>query len=857
MLPTVFLSLEGTDERYVAEVQRFLPDGLAYFYPKSFESGENLITAMEGRVGQSSLFVLFASKRSVASCWVGFEVDQARIAKIKSPEIKVIVVPTDSEVTHADLPTWMRGYWVGKVGKGARDVARYIRRSLILGPLSHVAGSQVYGRGAIVDQALSTITDSVIRTEKTPNIFVIAGNTGIGRRTFIRKLVSEAFPASPNLTYGPEIILPQFADLEDIYRALRQEVEVDIPLSSFEADSLAFKAADTAIQIDEIVRRLSHFTDLGQAVTLITGNGIYEDRGYLKSWIAPLFNRMKIEEKCKLIFITNRSIHDNELRAFGNVVQVSVPKIEDQHIRTLIVQSLARMGAKPNLPANDVVLQIGGHPGIARATAALIAKKGPTVLATDPRDFFQLQEDVLGECLNFTDLTGVQKDVLSVLSWVAQLSGETLLNVICARHNLEKSKFGEEVNNLLLSCLVDVVGSNYAIAGPVRTLFRRLHGYGSKALMREFSNALKGEWTNAKKDGKLKNELLDALTYMAALEGGSFPNEFKGLLLPSTLQEVVRETYDRSHDDPSMLKQVITWGGIAQSLPMDETTREEILSYVVRALSRLEDETATEDLLNFFDQRRYRSRYYLRAFYLRVHHHDYRRAIGLLVEAKAVRKYQKQVVGDLARCYQKEGMWAELRDLVKEQGQFIGRNSVLLDVRIGMLIAEGKYPEAEREIATLRSLRGQEIYAEGRVAMIKMRRDRDFEGAQNMLTSLIQKGTAAHTYIRKLRAISAASNGDLVTARGDVEFLQSRIGSRDVTGLRARIKLAEDDFEGAASELSRYPRLTAQEELLRARILESKAEHATTAFSQREELRREAAWLRARHESLDEYEVGR
>ncbi|MGI2036302.1 TIR domain-containing protein [Rhizobium panacihumi] len=857
MLPTVFLSLEGADEAYVAQIQRFLPDGLAYFYPKSFETGENLISAMEERVGKSSMFVLFASKKSVASCWVGFEIDQARIAKIKNPGMKIIVVPTDPELSYADLPNWMKAYWVGNVGKGSRDVARYIRRSLIAGLLSQTSNYQVYGRGALIDQTLSDITEVVVKSQKSPNVFVVAGNTGIGRRTFVRKLLTEAFPSSPNLNYGPEFILPQFADLEDIYRALRQEVEIDIPLSTFEADSKAFKSAETSVQVEEIVTRFRHFGGLGQAVTLITGNGIYEDRGYLKSWVQPLISRLNRDEKVKVLFVTNRSIHENELRAFSNLVQVSVPHIEDRHIKTLMVQTLAQAGRKPDLPPSDIIMQIGGHPGIARATAALIGRKGPTILKTDPRDFFQLQEDVLGECLNFKNLTNIQRDVLSVLSWVPQLSGETLLNVICKQHNIQKSVFGEEVNNLLLSCLVDVVGANYAIAGPVRTLFRRLHGYGSKPLMSEFSQALKSEWESAKQDGKLRNELLDALTYMAALEGGTFPQEFKQLLLPSTLQEVVRDTYDRSHDDPSMLDQVVTWGSVARTLPMDETTREEILSYVVRALARLESEPAVEDFLQFFEERRYRSRFYLRAFYLRVHHHDYRGAIAYLIEAKAVRKYQKQVVGDLARCYQKEGMWSELRDLVRDQGQYIGRNGVLLDVRIGMLIAEGQYPEAERQIEILKTMRGQEIYAEGRTAMIKMRRDRDFKGAQDMLTSLIQRGTSAHTYIRKLRAISAASNGDLLTARGDVDFLETRIGTRDVTGLRARIKLAEDDFAGAEAELSRFARPTAQEELLRARILESKADHHTTAFTQREELRKEAAWLRAKHVSLDEFEVGR
>ncbi len=91
MLPTVFLSFEGGDEKFVNQVQRFLPDGLAYFYPRSFANGEQLISAMEERVGQATMFALFASKKSLASPWVGFELDRARVEKIKSPKFRILV----------------------------------------------------------------------------------------------------------------------------------------------------------------------------------------------------------------------------------------------------------------------------------------------------------------------------------------------------------------------------------------------------------------------------------------------------------------------------------------------------------------------------------------------------------------------------------------------------------------------------------------------------------------------------------------------------------------------------------------------------------------------------------------------
>ena len=292
---------------------------------------------------------------------------------------------------------------------------------------------------------------------------------------------------------------------------------------------------------------------------------------------------------------------------------------------------------------------------------------------------------------------------------------------------------------------------------------------------------------------------------------------------------------------------MVNWGTPAQTMKMDETTREEILSYVVRARTRLDDKVGTEALLDFFDQRQYRSRFYLRAFYLRICRNDPKSAIALLLEARKVRKYLSQVVGDLGRSYQHLGMWGPLRELVRDEAASIGRNPVLLDVHIGMLIAQGDFDGAERAIRTLRSLDRQEAYVQGRTAMLMMRRDHNFLGAKVLLTELLQRGVGAQVYVRKLRAIAAANAGDAVTVREDAEFLKSRSVKHGIHGIEARFLLAHGDFDGALRELSKAGSATPQDELLRARILETRANAISTPFGDRDALRRQAVEIRARN----------
>ena len=854
MLPSVFLSLEGSDQDFVKKVRRFLPDGLAYFYSRSFTNGEELISAMEERVGQASIFVLFASKDAVISPWVGFEIDRARLAKIKDKRFRVLVVPVDADVSHADLPAWMREYWVGRIGNGPREIARYIRKVLVTGPLSHLPGAQVFGRGALVDASVNLINDVVLRTELTPNVIALAGPLGIGRRTFSRRLLAEAFPATPELSFGPEFVLPRFADLADLYRALRQEVETDLPLHSIGKDLHAFGEASVHEQAREVALRLGHFADLGQAVTMVTGNGIFEDQGFLKPWVVGLLEELGHERRTKLVMVSNRLIHEKELRAHSNVLQVQVPALRDADTRALMVNSIATLGIKPALPSDEVIRVIGGHPAIARATAALVSQVGPMVLDTNPADLHSLQDEVLGDSLDFAQRTPIERDILSVLSWVPQLAGDMLRRVVSERHAIPPEDFSDEISRLILACLVEVSGANYLISPPVRSLFRRLHGYGSAELMTAFSAALKDEFERARRNDELRAELFDAVAFMAAIEGGTLPPEFRDLLLPSTLQEVVKETYDRGHDDPKALRRVVAWGSSALKGKMDETTREEILTYVLRARVRLRaDDAEVERLLALFDERSYRSRFYMRAFHLRVGKGDQKGAVAELVKARDVRKYMKLVIGDLARCYQRLGWWPQLLELVRDQEAHIGRNPVLLDVQAGMLIAQGDWPAAERVIKRLRANPRQELYADGREAMLVMRRDQDFAAAQAMLTQVLERGAGGQTFLRRLRAVAAASAGDVRVAREDAEFLKARGAPGAVIGIEARIKLAQKDYDGAEAALAGVEVPSGPDELLRARILEARAEDPATPFAQREPLRCEAAMIRRRNR-MDEYD---
>lgn len=855
MLPTVFLSLSGVDAKFVESVHNNLPDGLAYYYPKSFANGENLVAAMEDRVGKSQVFVLFASRESVKSVWVNFEIERARLSKIKDKNFKCLVFPIGPDVDFNSLPSWMGEFWVGSAGQTPRDIARYIRG--VLATLAEQSGTVLpaLGRGGLVDNVRREFQNTAFLNKIAPNIFVISGQSGIGRRTVEKLVLPALFPSNSEINFGPEFDLPPHSDLSDIYRAIRQEVEPSFSLKEFETSLGTFNALPLADQATEVWKSMEHFASLGQAVTIVVGYGLYEDRGDLKSWASAFLATGSHFPNLKVCLVSGRQLRYKDLHLHPHVQQVQVSELEDRDTKTLILETVPIFGGDPQLPNDRVIQSIGGHPTVARSVARLLALRGPAVVNGDIKQLYDIQEAVLAESLGFDNLSHPERDILSILSWVPKLNATMLSELITKHHNIKTEKFSNIIEYLMAGCLLQISGANYLISSPIRGMFRRKHGYGSTELRSVFAERLREAWAQAVADDEMKSELFDAFVYMTALEGGTLPKEFNGLLLASTLQDLVRDAYDRRHNDDSALERVVSWGVPAMEMRMDENTREEILSYVVRAQVRLHRIGDANHTIEFMKKRGYRSTAYLEAFAIRIGGGDLTRALSLLRTAREIRKYMNSVVADLAICLKLLGRWADLAALINEEKARVERNPVLLDIKIGMLVAGGEFDVAEREIARLRAMPFDDGRADSREATILMNRDHAFDRAYDLLTEVLNRKTRGANGVRQLRAIAAARGRKFDDARRDADYIRGRPGGEDsFHRIDAEIKLSQRDYDGAQAARKRIKSESAQDRLLKARIVEAQGLDVSTPIHLREQLLNEASSIRATNRAVDEYD---
>ncbi len=850
----IFLSHAHDDKDFVEKVYQLLPFGIAYIYTSGFKNGEGLISQMEQNVSSSTFFVLFASKKSLSRVWVGFEIDRARLESIKRQSFRILIFPADAEVQVSDLPDWMRDLWFDNRRRNAHDVARAISNT-VASELGSSAKGRVFGRGKKVDDLEHQF--AVKRRElggtTNANIVLAAGLQGNGRQTLIKETLIRFYPGVPTLANGPTIDMPIWAEAIDIYRSVRELVEDAFDLEKFEKDKEFFEALSETKQAEEIVESLLHFSRLGEAVFLRVPSALFEKTGRLKRWAKTLLNEIMKHPALVVCFVSFRQIATEDTGEINRLFQMYVPGLSDEAITTLIDTFLIELGIQPPTIDPSLLLHIGGHPMLARAYVRLVEQYGSGVFERSPSKVYQIQESILKDNLSADLLTQAQQQVLHVLSWLPKLDGK-LLEAICAEEGRRGEPFADELNDLILGCLVETHGSAFSISGAVRSMFRRRFGFGSDALLGRLADEIKRALDEENAAGTLRSDTIDAVTFIYALEGKTLPDAFKKLLLPSTLEMLVRDAYNSGRENAASYDTAIRWGVVAENMRMDEGTREEILGTVVRSYIRQEEFDRADALLKKIEQRGYRSKFFLRGFWF-ARDGEASKAIPLLEQAAMERRYRTSAINQLGICYYRTGAWLKLNELVNVESQAVKGSAFLLDLKAQFLTGSGDYKSAELVIQQLSRLPEDDDRSQKRRAMLLVKRDKNYDEAINILTRLVDSKKGRLIDLRFVRGIIAAKAGRPDLARDDAGYIGAhakRNAEEQVAKIEVRISLKEGDWRSAMGISEKIRKRGAAEELTRAEILDQKSRDTDVALSDRQAAAQESQAILLKHKNYSD-----
>jgi tetratricopeptide (TPR) repeat protein len=841
----IFLSVSFVDVEFVRTVHDRLPRGVARYFERSFERGEDLIAAMERGLEASGIFVLFASRAALKSYAVNFEIQEARSHLMFGKMQKVLVFPIEAGLTFGDLPAWMQRAWVPNAGESPADIARYLTTILLEpGRGMSVAAPNVVGRGATVDAVRRLAATHLQRHRESPRVLIFPGITGIGRRTFAAYYLRNGLAAEANLPFGPTIQLSAQAELVDLYRALRVEVDPGIRPSGLARDQEAFEALKQPAQIAEIMNVMKHFTQLRQAVTIVSAAGLFEDAATPKSWVKPLLQSVPTEQI--LVIVSNLQFRSEFVDELGVAIQLRMPELHSDDIRALVIFTASLLGLKDFNISAKLVSAIGGHPDVANAAVRLASQKGIAILERDPRQIFNIQRAIIGDAVMPDALKPTERLVLDVLGWLPSLGSDLLEKIIVDKLGKSADEFNSAIEGLILGCLIYATGYQLSIASSVRHLYRR-HNVTSPETLKAMANVFAREWQQSADQG-FRDDLFSAFVFMHLLEGKSLPVELRRLMTPSNLYEAVRDAYARGKttEDRATIEQAIEWGKAAFEMNMTDSVREEILSTVARAQIRLSHFHDASDTIEEMRRRSYRQVVFLEGHLLRKR----RRFDDAIPKFRFVLEHNRghrAAVHELAICYRRLHKTRELEQLLKEHGDAVDDSAEFLDFSIALQISRGDLNSVPAAIERLRQMDDTSNRADLRHAQYLSKRAGD-KGAFEYLSHVLKGNNRESIRLRAARAFYAARCGQTKIAREDLSMLKS-IGESDTRAraLEIHIFLAEGRPKEALAAVRKMTPEEPGDWLIRATVFEAMAAEPSIGLTERSAFKDEAQVIRARY----------
>lgn len=217
-----FLSHSSKDKGFVNQVAQIVGGANAHLDSETFEFGllnsQAIIKALE----DSELFVLFVSAQSIDSKIVKFESQIAEDLLSKGLIDRMLFICLDAKAFSEADARW-KAYNFVRREASAKSIARLIQSTLMgIRARKGVAEQPFVGRGDELEKAKDRLIDP---EKKPPSAIYVSGNTGIGRRTFARKLYKDIFPAVNSII--PELAVDSYDSYDEIYRKIRAQVESD------------------------------------------------------------------------------------------------------------------------------------------------------------------------------------------------------------------------------------------------------------------------------------------------------------------------------------------------------------------------------------------------------------------------------------------------------------------------------------------------------------------------------------------------------------------------------------------------------------------------------------------------------
>lgn len=770
-----FLSHSWVDKEFVRSVANDLGRQFCIFDESMFNSAETFKSSIEQHLNDTSIFVLFASKASLESIWVDFEINEAWYKFLSKSIQKAIVFITDSDIRPADLPAWLNRAKISNVN-APKIAAREIRYQI---DKEQTKTQKEYFEGRALDlekfQAMMTPIGL-----PAPRVASIFGLPHIGRRTFLSHAAKLTLAFNRILS----ITVSDGDELVDIAVKLATQLEPYSTKDGFEYIINTIRSENEKDLIDRVCKNLLTAISNKELPVLIDDGGIFTSDGYIRQATRTILRNTNEKNDIYLFIVSNRKPVE---------IEYSLPltSLSSDAIKRLI--SKVSTDAELQLTTsqiNELSEYINGFPPSVYYAVQLLKLYGVNALLADKNKLVQFRVSFFVDFLSKHVFDETDQKVLNILAKYSPLPINIITEVAqIASETVVKSIIKMIEHSLVVHNEQSLYSISEPIADSVASFFREKGDVDHEALYHSLKKTLNLN------NHELPRLDLTRLLFRAAARSGQNINDV--FHMSNDLIKLAEDYYH--HRD---YKLCIKYAELAlQEVPDNENAT----SLLIRSM--IQDEQWDPALAQIEAYAKYavkRNISFLRGFYFRKRG-ELSDAISAFLEAEKYGYTGLSVKRELAMCYYLNNQIVESKRYVMEA---LNRKETkyLVDLFIQIATREGNEVQAREGLNKLEQL-DTVSFVQHRLSTVELRFGNvsaALEAAKNALDSV--EGNRPPFGILSQLITCYTRAGDYPAAeqlllRLSKQFLNKRNDIR--SGLECRLEIEKGKYSLALKILSR------------------------------------------------------
>lgn len=679
-----FLSHSSTDKEIVEKIKNKITRAWTYFDVDCFEPGEDFREAIVSRIEKTKLFVLFASKASINSSWVKFELDTVYWESIKTKDIQVLVLNLDS-VDVTKFPKWMQKANIKQIDNIE------IATQIILDKLfDSIKEDTVYvGRTKETEQFTK---DLFAKYSNFPNVIALSGLEGIGRRTFAKNVISKQY----DLKYTIEVHINEHEGVDELHRSLINDSIISMSKDKKEEELQAFIASSNKEKYDEIARILSKYSSMNTLPIFVDDGGLLDNNGYYKEDILEIIKIFSRQYRDNYLLLIHKRIPQLKPFDVDLVYRLKIGELSFEESFRALDMLLKRnnIGSTDKSNMEELTMHLDGYPPAIYYAVTECGFYGIDAVCGDKRKLTDFKSGLFSEYLNAIKLEPFDEKLLKLIYIYEVLDIDT----ICILLEAVKEDICPSIIQLINFNLVYATNENYyRISSPIKTAVGHKVSVFSKKEMNHFSRLLMKEFD--KNEYKSLIYIDNIITSLLYANDDAELAKFKTFLLPSKLLEIAHK-YNIDRD----WKTAENYTRKALKLAPNNIDAKVLLFKLLvrqdnKSISHDEEEDAIlKELEEQYDPRRY----YLKGFkFWKRHRFDL--AIKQFELGKIAGDDSIPIHRDLAECYFQNDNIEKAKqeiELVMRPRRKI-KNAFILDLAAKIAIYSNDFKSANDLIAQL------------------------------------------------------------------------------------------------------------------------------------------------------------